>query len=140
MKNQIKLTCAVFFLLAFSCEKKDPIKKADDRCGELVGKFVWNWCTEFGAIEVLSDKSIGNDWACGKKKYSNVVLAKLDSTLLNRNEDWSKVIGSPDSVIYFNYLPNQFDYGLVCKVLGGPTKTISITSFGSRLCTSNSNN
>lgn len=140
MKSPVKyIFPAVMLLFAFSCEKSEPIKEAESKCGEVTGKFVWNWCTELGAIEVISNNDLGSDWAWGTKRYRNVVLAKLDSTLVKSNENWSRVIGSSDSIIYFNYRPTEFDYGLVCKVLGGPTNTISITSFGSFSCQLNDN-
>ena len=76
----------------------------DDKCGVNTGKLVWNWCEEYGAIEILSTKSMGGDWAWGNKTYHNIVLAELDTTISKNKIDWRTVILSSDSVFYFNYV------------------------------------
>jgi hypothetical protein len=128
---------ALILSVALSCNKHETLEnenfESDDKCGEVTGKFVWNWCSQFGAIEIMSNESMGENWAWGKKTYKNVVLATLDTALFKK-VGWSKVIGSRDSIIYFNCTVERFDYGKVCKVLGGPSNTISITSFGTRPC------
>ncbi|MBI1767410.1 MAG: hypothetical protein HY015_07595 [Bacteroidetes bacterium] len=132
MKNLMKyIFPAIVFLLAFSCGKNETVK-TDNKCGHTTAKLVWNFCSG-AAIEILSDKSIGEEWTRGGKTYHHAVVAALDSTLSKANEDWSRVIGSSDSVFYFNYVLEQF---LICKVCCPPTQTIIITSFASRPCAS----
>jgi hypothetical protein len=139
MKNLIKyIFAAIIFLLGISCDKNETVK-TDDTCGDNTAKLVWNWCGggDWAVIEILSNKSIGEDWAWGLKTYHNAVLAKLDSTLIKANEDWSRVIGSSDSVFYFNYVLEQIDNQ--CKACCPPTQEISITSFASRPCPATNN-
>jgi hypothetical protein len=130
VKNLVKyIFPAIICLLGFSCDKNEPVK-TDDKCGENTAKLVWNFCNG-AALEILSDKSIGEEWTRGGKTYHHAVVAVLDSTLSKANEDWSGVIGSSDSVFYFNYVLEQF---LICKVCCPPTQTIVITSFASSPC------
>ncbi|MFM7852689.1 MAG: hypothetical protein ACKO96_12440 [Flammeovirgaceae bacterium] len=136
MKNQIKLMCAVFFLLAFSCEKNDPVKKADDKCGKDSARFIRNWCVDrIAIVEVLSQENIGEKWTWNGKNYQHAVLAILDSTLLITDKDWGKVTSSVDSVFYFNYTP--LEQIVTCKMCCPPTRNISITSFASFPCQGN---
>ena len=138
MKNPIKyIFPAVIFLLAFSCEKNEPIKKTDDKCGESTAKLVRIWCSSNSAvIEILSDKSIGEDWfGILGKTHHHAVLALLDSTLSKANEDWSKAMNQSDSVFYFNYVLKQIEYP--CKVCCPPITNILITSFAPHPCSTN---
>ena len=137
MKNPIKyIFPAIIFLLAFSCDKNETVK-IDDKCGDNTAKFIKNWCVDgIAVIEILSNKSIGEAWTWYGKTYDHAVLAKLDSTLSKANEDWRRVIGSSDSVFYFNYVLEQI---VTCKVCCAPTQEISITSFASRPCPATNN-
>lgn len=131
MKNSAKYVFpAIIFLFAFSCDKNEPLKRTDDKCGEFTGKLVWNFCNG-AAIEILSNKSIGEEWTRSGKTYRHAVVAALDSTLTKANEDWSKVIASSDSIFYFDAVSRNF---LICKVCCPPSQTIVITSFASRPC------
>lgn len=137
MKNLIRyIFPAIIFLLGFSCDKNETVK-TDDKCGEITAKFIRNWCAfDYAAvIDILSDKSMGEDWnGILGKTYHHAVLALLDSTLIIKaNEDWRRVMGSSDSVFYFNYVLEQFE---TCKMCCPPAQTIIITSLASRPCTS----
>jgi hypothetical protein len=133
MKNLIKYFLpTTIFLLGFSCEKNEPVK-IDDKCGENSAKFIRVWCVDsWAVINILSNEGIGEDWIGYGKTYKNAVLARLDSSILKGNNNWSKVIGSSDSIFYFNYVSEEIENQ--CKVCCAPTQTISITSFGSRPC------
>jgi len=136
MKNLIKyMFPAILLLLGFSCDKSEP-RKTDDKCGDNTAKFIKKWCPDdIVVVEILFNESMGEDWTSSYgKTYHHAVLAKLESTLLGANGDWSRVIGSSDSVFYFNYVLEQGDYGLACKVCCPPTKNILITSLASRQC------
>jgi hypothetical protein len=129
---------AIIFLVGFSCDKNEPVK-TDDKCGENTAKFIRNWCAldDLAVIEILSNKSLGEDWnGILGKTYHHAVLAVLDSTLSKANDDWSKVMNPSDSVFYFNYVSEQFE---TCKMCCPPTQTIIITSFASRPCPATNN-
>ena len=116
MKNLIKyIFPTIIFLLGFSCNKSEPVK-AVDKCGVGTAKLIRIWCSSnSGVIDILSDKSIGEDWfGILGKTYHHAVLALLDSTLSKANNDWSKVMNPSDSVFYFNYELTQIYYGLLC--------------------------
>lgn len=138
MKNLIKyILPAIIFLVAFSCNKSEPVKTVD-KCGNLTAKFIRNWCSLNGAvIEILSDKSMGEDWTGYGKTFHHTVLAVLDSALSKANEDWSKAMNPSDSVFYFNYVSVQYEY--LCKACCPPTQTIIITSFASHPCPTTNN-
>lgn len=143
MKNIIKYIFPVaIFMLGFSCDNNETVKTeitTDDKCGDNSAKFIRNWCSSNGAlIDLLSDKSMGEDWMGYGKTYHHTVLAVLDSTLSKANEDWSKVMNPSDSVFYFNYVSVQYEY--LCKMCCPPTQTIIITSLASRPCPITSGN
>ncbi len=138
MKNIIKyIFLVVIFMLGFSCDNNETVKTeitTDDKCGDNSAKFIKNWCVDdLVVIEILTDKSMGEDWTSSDgKTYHHTVLAVIDSTLSKPNEIWNRVKGSSDSVFYFNFVSKQFDVG--CKLCCPPTKTISITFVASRPC------
>lgn len=138
MKNLIKyIFSAIIFLFGFSCDKNE-IVETDDTCGENAAKFIKNWCVDdLAAIEILSNNSMGEEWTRYGKTFRHAVLAVLDSTLSKANEDWSSVIGSSDSVFYFNYVSDQIEND--CKLCCPPAQTIIITSLASRPCPTTNN-
>jgi hypothetical protein len=126
---------AVIFLFSFSCNKNE-IAKVDKKCGDVSAKFITTWCGyPIAVIEILSDKSLGEDWSWYGKTHHNAVLAVLDSALSKDKKDWSSVIGSSDSVFHFNYDALK-EFG-TCKICCPPTNTILITSLASSPCPTN---
>lgn len=124
MKTTIEIYLAFFliFSTAFKCEKEEPLPTS-----ALKGKFLQNWCASeyLVVVQIISEEKIGDDWnkISTKEKYKNVVLAQLDSTLLNK---WnSTLIESIDSTFYFSYYSKPIS---ICYKCCPPDKTIIITS------------
>ncbi|MBX2901173.1 MAG: hypothetical protein KF775_16075 [Cyclobacteriaceae bacterium] len=142
MKNlTIYIFPAAIFLFSFSCDNNESVKK-DDKCGEGTAKYIRNWCASNNAavIELLSDKTIGEDWfGILGKTYHHTVLALLDSTLSKANTDWNGIMNPSDSIFYFNYELTNINTDLLCKMCCPPKQTITITSFASGPCHTGNN-